>query len=137
MSAERGAGADGRQEREFGLVVGGVLLALGGWWLYRGKTGPVPSGCVVVGALLMLLGMTFPRVLYWPYRGWMALAGVLGWVMTRVVLGLVYFLMVTPIGAVKRLLGWDPLGRRAAPSDTYWREYPERHRETRHYEKMF
>lgn len=127
----------GRAEREFGLVVGGILLALGCWWLFRGKAGLLAPSFVAVGALLVLLGLLLPRALYWPNRGWMALAGVLGWVMTRVVLGLVYFLLVTPIGTVKRLLGWDPLGRRAASSGSYWREVPDRHRDTRHYERMF
>ena len=67
----------------------------------------------------------------------MALAEGLSFVMTRVVLGIVFFLVVTPIGAIKRLTGWDPLRRRSRPAPSYWGAYPERQRDPRHYEKMF
>jgi hypothetical protein len=67
----------------------------------------------------------------------MALAGVMSFVMTRVILAIVFFLIVTPIGVVKRMTGWDPLRRRAHPEQSYWAPYPERQRDPRHYEKMY
>jgi hypothetical protein len=42
----------------------------------------------------------------------MALGTVLGWINTRIILGAVFFLVVTPIGAVRRLLGKDPMGKK-------------------------
>lgn len=45
------------------------------------------------------------------YRVWMGLAQVLGWINTRIVLGLVYFALITPTALVLRLLGKDPLNR--------------------------
>src|SRR5437867_9706883 len=103
-----------RAEREFGLIVGGVLVLLSGWWLYRGKFPSVSHVTLPVGAALVLLGLVFPRTLVWPNKAWMALAEVLSFVSTRIILALVFFLVVTPIGFVKRLFGWDPLHRRAA-----------------------
>lgn len=126
-----------RSEREFGLVVGGVFVALGGWWVYRGKFEFVAPGLLVLGALLVFLGAVFPRALVLPSRAWMALAGVMSFVMTRVILALVFFLIVTPIGVVKRMTGWDPLRRRSAPEESYWTPYAERQRDPRHYEKMY
>jgi hypothetical protein len=67
----------------------------------------------------------------------MALAEVLSYVTTRIILGLVFFLIVTPIGVIKRAFGWDPLHRRAAPGESYWKPYSERQRNPRHYEKMY
>ncbi len=96
-----------RAEREFGLIVGGVLLLLSLWWIYRGK---------------------FSNVSF---------AEALSFVTTRIILAFVFFGIVTPIGVVKRLFGWDPLHRRAAPGDSYWKPYSERQRDPRHYEKMF
>jgi len=126
-----------RAEREFGLVVGGVFVLLGGWWLYRGKFATVAPVLLTLGTLLILFGLLWPRALVWPNRAWMFLAEILSWVTTRIILGLVFFLVVTPIGVVKRLMGWDPLGRRGARGASYWQPYSERQRNTRHYEKMF
>ncbi|MGH9872788.1 MAG: SxtJ family membrane protein [Pyrinomonadaceae bacterium] len=126
-----------RAEREFGLVVGGVFVLLGGWWLYRGK---FTSGAHIVlplGSALILLGLIWPRALVLPNKAWMLLAEGLSFVTTRIILGAVFFLVVTPIGVVKRLSGWDPLSRRGARSDSYWKPYSERQRNPRHYEKMF
>ena len=44
-----------------------------------------------------------PKMLRWPYRIWMWLGEILGWVNTRVLLGIVFFLVVTPIGLIRRL----------------------------------
>jgi hypothetical protein len=126
-----------RAEREFGLVVGGVFVLLGLWWLYRGKFANATSVVVPLGTLLLLFGLIWPRMLVWPNRAWMLLAEGLSFVTTRLILGLVFFLVVTPIGVVKRLTGWDPLGRRGAKSASYWKPYSERQRNPRHYEKMF
>jgi len=126
-----------RAEREFGLIVGGILLLLSSWWFYRGKFHDVRQITLVVGALLVFLGIIFPRALVWPNKAWMALAEVLSFVSTRVILAFVFFVVMTPIGLVKRMFGWDPLHRRAASSESYWRPYSERQRNPRHYEKMF
>jgi hypothetical protein len=126
-----------RSEREFGLIVGGVLTLLSCWWLYRGKFPTLSHITLLLGGLLVLLGLGFPKALVWPNRAWMALAGVLSFVTTRILLAFVFFVIVTPIGFVKRLFGWDPLHRRAGSSDSYWRPYSERQRNPRHYEKMF
>jgi hypothetical protein len=126
-----------RKEREFGLVVGGAVALLSAWWLYRGKFENVAYVTLPVGVLLVLFGLLVPRALIWPNRAWMRLAEGLSFVTTRVILAFVYFAIVTPIGFVKRLFGWDPLHRRAGSNDSYWRPYTERQRNRRHYEKMF
>ena len=126
-----------RAEREFGLVVGGVFVLLGGWWLYRGKFPSAAHIVLPLGVLLFLLGLIWPKILVLPNRAWMLLAEVLSFVTTRIILALVFFLVVTPIGLVKRLSGWDPLSRRGPRSTSYWKPYSERQRDPRHYEKMF
>jgi hypothetical protein len=126
-----------RAEKEFGLIVGGVFVLLSCWWLYRGKFSHVAHLTLPLGALLVLFGLLFPKALIFPNRAWMLLAQGLSFVTTRIVLGLVFFLIVTPIGVIKRLFGWDPLNRRAGKSPSYWKPYSERQRDPRHYEKMF
>src|SRR6478672_8638644 len=126
-----------RAEREFGLVVGGVFVLLGAWWLYRSKFHDAANIVLPLGSLLVLLGLIWPRALVLPNKAWMLLAEALSFVSTRIILGLVFFLVVTPIGVIKRLSGWDPLSRRGSGSPSYWRPYSERQRNPRHYEKMF
>jgi len=126
-----------RAEREFGLIVGGVLLLLSSWWLYRGKFSNTSHVTMPLGAVLVLLGLVLPRALVLPNKAWMAFAEALSFVTTRIILAFVFFGIVTPIGVVKRLFGWDPLYRRAARGDSYWKPYSERQKDPRHYEKMF
>jgi hypothetical protein len=126
-----------RIEREFGLVVGSIFSLIGLWWLYRGKFASLAHVVIPLGLLMVLLALTFPRALYYPNKAWMLLAEGLSFVSTRIILGIVFFLVITPIGVIKRLFGWDPLNRRGAPQESYWRPYPVRQRDSRHYEKMY
>jgi len=108
-----------RDLRKFALLVGGVFTAIGVWLLFRHK--PAGPWFVGPGGLLMLLGLSAPKTLKPVYLAWMAMALVLGIVVSTVVLTLFYFLVITPIGLTARLLGKDFLSQkldRAAGS--YW-----------------
>src|SRR5262245_55513148 len=96
-----------RAEREFGLLVGAILAAFGGWWIFREKFAAVRPWFLGVGAILLVLGLVAPRALAIPYRGWMRFAELLARVVTTLILAIVFFLVVTPIGFWKRLRGWD------------------------------
>jgi hypothetical protein len=124
-------------ERNFGLIVGGLFVALGGWWLFRGKFHVVAPGLLALGSLLVLFAAAFPKALVIPNRLWMALAEALSFIMTRVVLVIVFFVIATPIGILRKLTGGDPLRRRAPDSESYWRPYGPRQNDPRHYEKMY
>ena len=124
-----------RAEKEFGLIVGGVMVLLSAWWVYRGRFQTASQVLLSLGSLLILAAFVWPRLLVWPNRAWMALAAVLSYISTRVILAFVFFFVVTPIGIVKRAMGWDPLRRRMQPGDSYWHPYRERSAE--HYEKMY
>jgi ABC-type xylose transport system permease subunit len=126
-----------RTEREFGLIVGGIFVLLSSWWIYRGKFPSVRYVTLPLGALLVLLGIALPRALVYPNKAWMALAEGMSFVSTRIILAVVYFLVLTPIGVIKRLSGWDPLHRREPARESYWRPYSERQRNPKHYEKMY
>jgi hypothetical protein len=80
-----------RTEREFGLVVGGVFVLLGSWWLYRGKFVRAAFILLPLGSLLILLGLIWPRALVLPNRAWMLLAEGLSFVTTRIILAVVFF----------------------------------------------
>jgi hypothetical protein len=124
-------------ERNFGLVVGTVFVAFGSWWLWRGKFPTIAPYVLILGALLVVLGWLFPRALEIPNRLWMGLAMAMSFVMTRVILTVVFFLLVVPIGLLRRMFGGDSMGRRVAADESYWKPYLSRQSDPRHYEKMY
>ena len=120
--------------RSFGRVVGGVLLIIAAvvWWRNDFTLTTAASVLGGLGTALVLLGLIVPVVLKPVYRVWMALAVVLGFIMTRVILTAVYYLIMTPIGLIMRLLGKDPLHRRPDPNTaSYWipKTYPDESKE--------
>ena len=126
-----------RAEREFGLIVGLVFGLLGWWWVYRAKFLPLAYLLRILAWTLIILGLVAPRFLQTPRKIWMKLAEGMAYVSSRVILGLIFFLVLTPIGVVKRAMGWDPLHRRAGSRESFWLPYPDRQKDPRHYEKMF
>ena len=115
--------ASPRSLRSFGFVVGGALLLVAtAIWVWRGFS--PPRAAVILGGaglLLVALGLVAPWILKAVYYPWMALALVLGYIMTRLVLTAVFFLLITPTGMIMRLFGRDPLQRKRDPeAATYW-----------------
>lgn len=121
-------------ERSFGLTVGVVCAAIGAfrWWRGHGLSGAVLA---VVGAALVGAALVAPGALRIPNRIWWRIAQVLGWINTRVLLTAFFFLLLTPVGYVMRLLGRNPL--RPAWASTSWSAYSDRRRDPKHYEHMF
>ena len=105
--------------RKFGLLVGGVLLALGILFLARGKR-HFPW-FLWPGVALLLLGLLAPRSLKQIYLAWMSIAIVLGFAISTLILTLFFFLVITPIGLVARLCGRDFLSLKLQRNaKTYW-----------------
>ena len=91
-----------------------------------------------IGVALAAVGTVVPIVLKPLFYAWMTLALALGWVMTRVLLTIFFFLVLTPVGLVFRLIGRDALTRKLdRDRTTYWieKEYPIQDRSR--YEKFF
>jgi Saxitoxin biosynthesis operon protein SxtJ len=99
-----------RQLRDFGLLVGGIFGVIGLWPLLWRQQSP-RLWAVALAAALVLPALVAPPILAPAYRAWMKLAEVLAWVNTRIVLGVVFYGVVTPIGLVMRLTGRDPMRR--------------------------
>ncbi len=98
--------------REFALVTGGIFAGLFGlffpWLLSR----PYPYWPWILAAVLAAWGLVAPMTLRPVYRIWMRFALLLSRITTPLVLGIVYFLVLTPAALIMRLLGKDPMARR-------------------------
>ena len=109
--------------RRFGCVMAaaaGVVAALL-WWRSR----PAAPWFAVVAAAFLLTVLVRPAVLRPVERVWMRFAEILSAVMTRVILVLTFFLVITPLGVVMRLLGKDPLRLRPDPgAQSFWVPVP-------------
>ncbi len=105
--------------RSFGLLVGSVFSVIGVWpLLFRGE--PYRLWAVGLGGMLILLGLVAPSVLAPMHRGWMWIGHILGWINTRILLSLVFYGLVTPIGILFRLTGKDVMRQAfAQDSPTY------------------
>ena len=99
-----------RELRRFGLTVGGAFAVLGLISWARGhEIPPLVLGTLAIG--LILPALLFPRALGPVQRKYMRGAMVVGEFNSRVILGVFYYLVMAPVGFIRRLFG-DPLNRR-------------------------
>jgi len=122
--------------REFAFLVGGVFCLLGIllWWRGRGSY----AYFFLPGIILAVTGAVAPSTLKPFQKAWMSLAILMGWVMTRVLLSVLFYLTLTPIGWVLRLAGKDLLDQRLEPEKkSYWKIRPQVTRIPGDYEKQF
>ena len=113
---------DTKKLRKFGLTVGGIFTILAVLFVLRHKHHVPYYVSVVAGPTLLAGALGWPRALAPVERGWSMLAHALGFINTRILLALVFFVVLAPIALLLRLVGKDPLERRrdrARP--TYWR----------------
>ena len=128
---------DASKERSFGLSVGGVCAALSAWSAWRGHV----TRCEVFGVIAVALivpALVRPVWLRGPNAAWMRFAHVLGWINSRMLLSLLFFGVLTPVGVARRLVGVDVLRRRRWHRHaSTWTAYPSRQHNPRHYERMY
>ena len=108
-----------KQLREFGLLIGFGFPILLGWLLPSLFGHGLRAWTLWVGVPGLILGLTAPRLLKYPYKGWITLGHVLGWVNSHIILGLVFIFVLQPIAYIMRLTGYDPLRRRRKGEKTY------------------
>lgn len=121
--------------REFGLTTGGIVAVLFGllfpWLLER----PWPRWPWLIFAVLAVWGLAAPLTLRPVYQGWMRFGLLMSRVTTPLIMGIVFFLVVTPMGIVRRMLGRDSLARRFDDSPSY--RVPSRKAPVKNLEKPF
>ena len=100
--------------RPFGLTVGGVF-ALIAFWPVVWRNGEPRWWIAAVAAFFLLPALIFPKSLLWVHKGWMAVGYVMGWINTRIILGAIFYVIVTPIGILRSWMGKDPMGRKLRP----------------------
>lgn len=121
--------------RKFAFPVGIAFLVLGGivWW--RGHL-TVAAVFGSVAGLLLLAGLVIPGKLTRVYRAWMGFAHAISKVTTPIVMGVTYYIVLTPIGAVMRLVGYNPVVRKDL-GGSYWVPRPDGPKRKSNLERQF
>ena len=123
------------KERSFGISVGSVLLLIAALLVWRGR---IPTAEVLggIGAVLLVLGLTRPRLLEWPSAVWWKFAMILGYVNARIILTVAFAIVLTPLGLLWRAIGKDPLARHRKNWGG-WSPWPARYRNPDHFNRMY
>ena len=108
-----------KQLREFGFLLGIGFPIFIGWILPFIFGHEFRIWTFYVGLPSLFLGIIKPRALFYPYKFWMRLGLSLGWVNSRIILGLVYILIVLPIAFIMRTFGYDPLRKKQNNNKTF------------------
>ena len=112
--------------RRFAFTVGLAMLVLAALVAWRGGRS-VGWALGAAGAALLVAGLVAPTRLGPVERGWYAFAAAISRVTTPIILGVLYFLVLTPAGFAMRLFGWNPLVRGSA-TESAWIRRPARAR---------
>jgi hypothetical protein len=125
-----------KEVRKFGLTIGILLLMIAAWLFWKQRSS-FPYFAYAGGGLA-LAGLILPVLLKPIYKVWMSFAVVMGFIMTRVILTVIYFGMFTPIALTAKLLGKDLLGERwDKKAETYWVKRPATAYDPKSAENMF
>ena len=121
--------------KNFGFAIGFILLIIGLFLFVRGKDLFVYF--FSIGSILIILGGITPFILKPIYKIWMIFAVIIGWIMTRVILSVLFFSIITTIGIFTRLIGKDFLNLKSKNNESYWNIRNKEYELNQDYEKQF
>ena len=121
--------------RSFGLILSLILFSFGVLSYFRGHHHYKIEW--PLGVAIFFLTFAAPRILSYVYRVWMMVAERISWVLLRILLGILFYVVISPISVVNRLRGNDLLDQKIDPSRlTYWKKKTRREG-IKHYEQLF
>jgi len=127
---------DKKSLKNFGMTMGIAFLVITLLFYLRHKQAGLYTS--IISLLLFISAYGSPNLLKPIYIFWMRLAFVLGWINTRLILLVMFYLIFTPIGLVMRLFGMDLLHRRIETNkDSYWLKKAEKVFNPLDYERQF
>ena len=95
--------------REFGLIFGFGLPLIFGFLIPLIFAHSHKEWTILVGLPFIFLGIIKPHLLYYPYKIWMKIGNILGWINSHIILGLVFLIVLQPIAIFMRFFGYQPL----------------------------
>lgn len=111
-----------REVRQFARVwLPAFCAVLAVWAVLRWQAWPVAAALLATGIAGVVVEWARPRWMKALFLGWMWAAFPIGWLVSHALMGIIYYLVITPIGLIMRAVGRDPLSRSFEPeAETYW-----------------
>ncbi|NQT23122.1 MAG: hypothetical protein HQ579_06775 [Candidatus Omnitrophica bacterium] len=126
-----------KELREFGLTMGIVLFIIVAVMTLLLKK-PINYYFVIVATFFIALGLVLPKVLKPLQKGWMTFSIVIGFFMSRVILTILFYLVLTPIGLLMKIFGKDILDERIDKTKTsYWQDVEDKVKAKESYENQY
>lgn len=107
--------------RDFGLTTGAAVVVIFGVFFPWVLDLEWPLWPWVIAAVFWALALVHPPWLRWIYRAWMRFGLFMSRIMTPLVLGIVFFVMISPMAMIRRLMGKDPMQRALDPNQKSYR----------------
>ena len=127
-----------KEIRKFGLVIAIALGVIGSFVYVKFGNFDVVGWLWGIGLLFLILGFILPSVLRPVYRIWMLLAHFIGGIVSRVILIVLYYIVLVPIGLVLRLFGKDVLDQNFDKKrESYWIKKDLSNHTREQYRKMY
>lgn len=125
-----------KELREFGLIVGAVFGMLATLFLWRGKSFYLYF--YIISMFLVLFGLIVPVLLKPMQKIWMTFAVIIGFFVTRIILGILFYFVITPVGIIMKISGKDILDINFNDkSDSYWIKRNNKNLNKESYEKQY
>jgi hypothetical protein len=122
--------------RKFGLTVGGVLLGISILLFYFEK--PTAIYFTIIGGFLFISGLVIPQILKPLNKIWMGLAIILGFFMSRIIITVLFYIALTPISIIAKLVGKKFMILKFDRStNTYWEKRTIIQKKQIDYERQF
>lgn len=112
---------DARTLRQFGLILGALLYVILGLLLPYFKSYATPHWVLYTALSLVGIALVYPKLLKFIYHPWLKLGDILGWINTRIILGIIYFTIFTPIALLFKIIKKDPMTRSFDPNASTYR----------------
>lgn len=107
--------------KKFGLLMAGVISVLFGLMIPFLGNHAYPLWPWTISSVFLIISLVHPKLLAKVYSTWMKIGHMLGWINTRIILAILFFGILTPIGCLLRLLKKDPLMKTPDPKLTTYR----------------
>ena len=105
--------------RSFGLLFFIVFIVVGLWPVIKGETANIYL--ILISLFFLIFGLINSKILSPFNKAWIKLGEILGLIIAPIIMALVYFIILTPISLIVRMLGKDLLGLKfLKKQDTYW-----------------
>ena len=122
--------------RKFSILIGFIFFIIGCFLFFKEQASF--KFFFTIGITLFFTGITIPVVLKPIYWMWMVFATILGWFMTRLILSIFYYIVITPIGLILKLFGKEILDLKISNHETsYWNLRDSSKEKIQDYEKQF